>query len=475
MRIILINPQIGFSPPFGLLYLGAVLEKKHNVEIVEFHSYNKKNFKIEESAKEIIDKKPDLVGITCMTAYIKIIEELIKILKKQNIPIICGGSHATALPEEMIKMGADIVTIGEGEDTILKVVDYYKNKIKLENIEGIAYKDKNIKINKKTSYIDVNKIPLPAYHLLNMNHYLSRNYSIRGYWMRNGWVLTSRGCHAKCTFCASYITHGYKIRERRLDDVIEELRLLKEKYRIEGFWVLDDTFTVNTKRVLEFCKKLEESNLKLKWGCQARVNCFNEEQAVALKKSKCLQIDFGVESGSQKILNYIKKGITVEQSKKVFEICRKHKLRALATFMVGTPNETSEDIQKTRDLLKQIKPDYAGIFFTTPYPGTEMYKEAVEKKWIDLKEDINWESNATPKFTMNFTKQELHKIYNSLIEKNFRKTVIDYVKQPYFLFDMVKFSLLNPIELFKLISLASSGKREDVINNFRELRIRGKV
>lgn len=480
-KIVLINPQIGASPPFGLLYLGAVLERaSHKVEVIEFNSYNNKNLDSEEEEliKEIINKKPDLIGITCMTAYAKIVKKLISSLKKaeKEIPLVVGGPHATALPEDMLNAGADIVILGEGESTILRVIDYYQGRIKKEKIGGIAYKDldNKIRINDKIDYEDVNQIPFPAYHLMNLDHYLARNYSIRGYWFRNGWIFTSRGCPGRCTFCASCITHGYKIRERNIDDIIKELRFLSKTYKIEGFCILDDTFTVRTERVIKFCSKLRESGLNLKWGCQARVNFFNEEQAVELKKSGCLQVDFGVESGSQKVLDYIKKGITVEQSKKAFEICKKYKLRSLATIMIGTPHETMEDIQKTKELLKEIKPDYTGFFFTTPYPGTELYKQTLENKWLDLSDDLSWESNATPKFTMNFTHEELHEIYNSLVKGSFRKTTVGYIKQPAFLFDVIKFSILNPLDSLKLLILFGTGKREELINTLREFRIKGK-
>lgn len=481
-NIILINPQIGFSPPFGLLYLGAILERaNHKVEIIEFDSYNNRNFdsRQEQLVREIIDKKPDLIGITCMTAHAKIVKKLIPaFLKiKKEILIIAGGPHATALPEDILNVGADMVCLGEGEGTILRIIDYYQGRIRKEEINGIAYKDSNDKtvINAKVDYEDITQIPFPAYHLVNMKHYLARNYSIRGYWLRNGWLLTSRGCPGRCTFCASVITHGYPIRERNIDDVVKELKFLKEKYKIEGFWILDDTFTVRAERVAEFCSKLRESDLKLKWGCQARVNCFNEKQAAELKKSGCLQVDFGVESGSQTILNNLKKGITVEQSKNAFKICKKHKLRALATFMIGIPGETKEDIQKTKELLREIKPDYAGFFFTTPYPGTELYRQTLRNKWLDLDDDnFSWENNATPKFTMNFTPQELHKIYNDLVKDNFFKTVAGYIRQPVFLFDAIKFSICHPLDLLRLFIFLGMGKREELINTLRELRIRGR-
>jgi len=481
-NIILINPQIGFSPPFGLLYLGAVLERaNHKVEIIEFDSYNKKDFdpEAEGLVEKIISKQPDLVGITCMSIHAKIVEKLIASLKKaaKNTPVIVGGVHASALPEDMLNIGADIVALGEGERTILSIIDYYQGNMKKDiTIDGVAYKDlnNNIKVNPKINYEDVNQIPFPAYHLINMNHYLARNTSIRGYWLKNGWILTSRGCPGRCTFCASYFTHGYAVRERKLDNVIEELSFLSKNYRIEGFWVLDDTFTIKKERVVEFCRKLRESGLNLKWGCQARVNFFNKEEAAELKRSGCLQVDFGVESGSQRVLDSLKKGITVEQAKNVFRICKEHKLRALATFMIGTPGETIEDIQETKELLKEIKPDYAGFFFTTPYPGTELYQQTLKNNWLDLNDNLSWESNASPKFSMNFTSEKLHEIYNDLIKDNFKKTAMGYLRQPLFLMDAMKFSIYHPLDLLKLLILFSAGKREKLINTLRELRIRGK-
>jgi radical SAM superfamily enzyme YgiQ (UPF0313 family) len=306
-----------------------------------------------------------------------------------------------------------------------------------------------------------------------MKHYLVRNYSIRGYWLATGWVLTSRGCPGRCTFCASSLTHGNAIRERHLNDVMDELKLLYWEYKIEGFWMLDDTFTVKTQRVLDFCAKFRESGLALKWGCQSRINTFNEAQAQALKESGCLQVDFGVESGSQKILNMLRKGITVEQSKKAFQICKKYKLRACATIMIGSPYETKDDIDKTKSLIRELNPDYVGIFYTTPYPGSELYKESVENKLIALSDDMFWEHLATPKFTTNFTADELHAIYDDLIKDNFKKTVFGYLLQPRFLFDMAKFLFMHSKFSFRLIRLAITGKKEKFINVVREIMVTG--
>ncbi|MBI4335774.1 MAG: B12-binding domain-containing radical SAM protein [Candidatus Omnitrophica bacterium] len=480
--VILINPQIGFSPPFGLLYLGAVLERAgHKVEVVEFNSYKVNDFDPERAGlvKEVMDKGPDLIGITCLSAYSKMVKKFIGGLKRyrREIPVIAGGPHATALPESMLEAGADIVAVGEAEGTILKIVEHYQGRIGTDQIPGISYKDgsQRVRTNPRTGYEDVNKLPVPAYHLINLERYLARNFSIRGYWLRNGWVFTARGCPGQCTFCASFITHGYKIRERNLDDVVNELMFLKERYNIEGFWILDDTFTIKPDRVAEFSGKLRDTGMNLKWGCQARVNFFNERIAAELKNSGCLQVDFGVESGSQKVLDYLKKGITVAQTRRAFEACKRYNLRALATCKIGTPKETREDIEETKRLLGEIRPDYTGFFFTTPYPGTELYKEASEKKLADVSDDVNWEHYATPKFATNFTFEELHEIYNELVKDNFTRTLADYMRQPRFLLDSAKTFIFHPMESLRLFVLLCAGKREDFINKIRELRIKRKL
>lgn len=480
IRTLLINPVIGFSPPFGLLYIAAML-KKHNYEpdVEELNTYGQKEFSFTHLLRQIDKKKYDVVGITCLSAFSEVVKRLIYEIKAKfpAIKIIVGGVHATALPEDLLEMGADIAVLGEADSILVQIMQYLENNLALDNIPSLMIangRDKSyVKTSARNTYEDIRSLPWPAYHLINMEHYFANNYAIRGYWLRCGWVFTSRGCPGRCTFCSSVITHGYKTRDRDIQDVVSELEYLKKRYKIEAFWILDDTFIIKEERVIEFCQEFNKRKLNLVWACQGRVNFFTDRVARILKENGCVQVDLGIESGSQKVLNALKKGTTIEQIKKAFYIAHKNKLRALGTIMIGCPEETWDDIRKTRELLKEIKPDYLGIGFCTPYPGSELFHEAVANKWINLK-NLKWDTeghNARPMMTINFNEKELHQIYGSLVRDSFYKTVFVYLRQKKFLKDILKIMLYHPAVILRMSFYTVSGRRKEVINLFRKFRI----
>ncbi|MCU0666213.1 MAG: B12-binding domain-containing radical SAM protein [Candidatus Omnitrophica bacterium] len=478
---LLVNPVIGFSPPFSLLYLAAVLEKSGRfVQIEELNTYGKKEFSFDQLLNKIAQENIDLVGFVCLSSHTEVLKKLIPLIKKNYpaVKVIVGGTHATALPEFFLNLGADVAVLGEGESILLKTVEHLEQNVALNDVASIVFKDsagKYIKTKDRVGFEDVSKLPMPAYHLINAEHYIANNYAIRGLWLRCGWVFTARGCPGRCTFCASAITHGYEIRERSIKDVVDELEFLKRNYKIEAFWILDDTFVIRPERVFEFCEQIKKRKLNLTWACQARVNYLTDSVAKKLKESGCVQVDLGVESGSQKVLNAIKKGITIDLTKKAFAAAHKNKLRALATIMIGSPQETREDLEMTRKLLKEIKPDYLGIGFCTPYPGSELYQQASAQGWIKP-EEIFWDTqghNARPVMFINFNEKELYQIYDSMVQGSFYKTVLDYLKQPKFILDLFGIVLKHPILIWQFITLCLTCRSKDFINLFRKYRITG--
>ena len=485
IKTLFINPSIGFSPPFGLLYIAAMLEKhEYPVTIEELNTYGIDDYDFDPFVKEKIVGKVDVVGITCLTAYIKLVWQLIKVIKHYcpDIPIVVGGAHAIAMPEEMIEKGADIAVVGEGELVFLKILKNLEKGLPMEDVPSVVINQssngsiKPFHTPKSIDYIDVAKLPWPAYHMINMEHYVSNNYAIRGCWYRCGWIFTSRGCPAACTFCAAWINHGQRIRTRPVEDCIAELEYLKNEYGIDAFLILDDTFAVDRKRVLSFCDNLRQSTLHLDWAVQTRVNFFSEQVAQALKDSGCVQVDFGVESGSEKVLKAIKKNIKPAHTRKAFETAHKVDLRALATIMIGSPEETWEDIYLTKALLDDIKPDYTGVFFATPYPGTKLYDQAIENNWIDDPDNIEWNTeghNDKPLMHINFTDEELYEIYDLLVSESFMETVMGYLSQKKFVMDILRIILFHPIHALRLGYILSSGDKQTFINTFRKLRIQG--
>jgi radical SAM superfamily enzyme YgiQ (UPF0313 family) len=187
--------------------------------------------------------------------------------------------------------------------------------------------------------------------------------------------------------------------------------------------------------------------------------------AKAMKESGCAQVDFGVESGSQKVLDYIKKEIKCEDTKRAFALARQAGLRAGATVMVGVPNETKDDIQMTMDFLDEIKPDFVGPFFITPYPGTELYDMAKKNEWVDSSGDINWQSTEEPVMKTAMPSSEIKKAYERLLAYN-RSTFLDYLRQPRFVLDLLWVFARRPKYIPKAAFYALGSRRRDFMNLF---------
>lgn len=341
---------------------------------------------------------------------------------------VCGGVHSTAVPIETLKaLNVDCVVMGEGEYTIKELCETELSESKLKGVRGIAYRyNGKIRMNESRELIEnLDELPFPARRLLDFDRYLVYDL-IRGtYRGKHTTIIASRGCPYRCIYCSSHLIFGRKVRRRSADSVLDEVEYLIENYGIKGVWFVDDTFTIGKNWVLNFCKRIRERKLRFEWGCQARVNTVSEEMLKAMKKAGCIQLDFGVESGSNKVLKVLKKDIDTDTIKGAFKLARRCGLRTLATFMVGNPEETKEDIEKTYKLAKEISADYTEFFFTTPYPGTELFKMATENNWIDKSLDfskvwsirqVNWEDKKIeqPIMKINFSKEELVQIRNRL-------------------------------------------------------------
>jgi radical SAM superfamily enzyme YgiQ (UPF0313 family) len=262
------------------------------------------------------------------------------------------------------------------------------SKKDLENINGLYYwNDGEIISNGPPDLIDdLDSIPFPARHLLNFDPYLVPPGMIRGFVKgRVTTIFTSRGCPYPCTYCASSNVQGKKIRRRSVANVVQELEALVRDYRINGFYICDDLVTGDHEWIIEFSEKLKAKSLGLVWACQSRVDTLDDEMLAAMRSSGCVQIDFGVESGSDKTLKTMKKSTSVEAARHAFSMTRKAGVRSCATFIIGFPNETEQDMEETFEFAKEINADYTAFYFLTPYPGTPIYHTAVANNWLDPK------------------------------------------------------------------------------------------
>lgn len=393
MRIVLLNPRVLDTPnhPLGILYVAASLEKKgFDVKVID-SNFGESALNI---ANRILFLNPDVIGISSTTPqFIHAVNIASKIKKTKNIPIIIGGVHPTVLPHEVLKKDCiDFVVIGEGEETFPELCEALTKKRKVKDIRGIGYRLKGkLTFTKPRELIeDLDSIPFPARHLLPSRWYFAPP-RIRGVWTKStATVMASRGCPYRCIYCSSKLMFGRKVRFRSPGNVMEELMHLRKKYKTDAVWFADDTFTVNPEWAKKLCTLIKKQKWKnFRWACQARVNTVSYDLLKIMKSAGCVQLDFGVESGSPRVLKILKKDITPEKVVNAFKIARKAGLLRFASFMIAIPGETEKDLELTEKLALKIKPDYTDFLFTVPYPGTELYELAKSYNVFGKMEDYN--------------------------------------------------------------------------------------
>lgn len=458
-------------PPIGLLYIGAVLEDANfNVQVLDPLPDDNEFF------NKVKEFNPSLIGISLLTTQFEKAKNMIKGLKSvvPNAVYCCGGVQPTAQPEETFKkINVDFLVFGEGEYTLLEICQRLSSGKTIDGVDGILFKNngKIIKNKGRKLIENLDELPLPGRHLVDFNWYLTPPGFIRGrFYKRTTTLIATRGCPFQCIYCGSNTVFGKKVRRRSAENVVGEIEHLISEYKIDGYWFIDDTFTVNKNWVVEFCNMLLERGVSVKWACQARVDCISEKLLLLMKKAGCVQLDFGVESGSNKVLKILKKGTTSEMIISAFELAKRVGLRRFASFMIGSPGETREDIDATLTLAKRIDPDFTSFFYHTPFPGTESYKMAIENNWIKSEYDFStdWSIRQTefPIMAINFDKKELRKIRADLQNQFLFKNYILFVNKSTAVFILhVTYSLLKNYRntFLKLCSIFRTQRIDDLV------------
>lgn len=379
MNIFLINPpgSVTFiSPPLGLLSIAAVLEESHHdVFIADF---NLERFDEQKLFGYITEKEINVIGISIVTPKVYGAMELAVTLKNKfpGIRIIAGGPHATLMPVQLLDdcPSIDIVIQGEGEFRMRDLVAALVKGDDIEKIDGIAFrKDGRIITIPPSGFInDINVIPRPARHLVDILRYSSHMKTILS---PATTMMTSRGCPYKCIYCSKSIT-GEKLRAMTPENVIAEMEFLIRKYKLREIIFYDDSFTLNKERTMKICDLIIRKGLKIKWQCETRVNLVNEELLKKMKQAGCYLIAYGIESGSENVLKILKKGITKEQVRNAVSMTRRAGIKMIGYFMIGIPGETAEDVKETIRFSKSLDVDFAQYSIATAYPGTELYEIA---------------------------------------------------------------------------------------------------
>ncbi|MBS3055951.1 MAG: cobalamin-dependent protein [Candidatus Aenigmarchaeota archaeon] len=435
MKVLLVYPRFkyensgGLQEPLGILYIASVLRKSgHDVSFIDL-TFEKDFSKLN---KETLDV--DLIGMSSTTALFGTAKEVLKHMKSINpeLKVAIGGPHPTVMTDDVLDAGFDYSVIGEGEKIILELLNGIK-KGKISDVKGIAYRIRNkTKINKSCEFIEnLDSIPFPARDMINWDEY---NISDMG-------LIITRGCPYNCLYCKPMQNKlfGKKIRKRSSENVADEIEEIAKIYGVKSFFFKDDTFSACGEEWIKiFGNEIEKRNLKISWTCQTRVNEVTEGFLKAMKDAGCRLISFGVESGSQKILNFYRKGITTEQTKEAFKLCKKVGILTHAYIMLGAPIETEEDMEMTYQLIKEIKPYSVQVSITTPAPGTDLGEYVKNQGILNIHNNLetDYYANEYPIKLQYLTPEKLKiyrkKIYRYMLFKNAfsKRGIITAIRNP---------------------------------------------
>ena len=409
------NPNLDIvAAPMGLAYVASVLEQNgHKVSVLDCL--------VEKSDKRDVElcvsrEKPDFVGIQAFTPSVHYAIEIAETVKgiDHEIKVVLGGAHPTVLPEATLGMSdsVDFIVRHEGEYVFLNLINALEKGAdysSLKEIKGISFRCDGKTINTPNAplVMDLDNIPFPALHLLPVDEYQYFGAKKEIYSL-----ISSRGCPYSCEFCASSLIK--KWRGRSAKNIVDEMEYAREKFGYAGFAFMDDLAAFKRDRIFEICNEMRERNLDFAWGVTARVDNLDKQILTEMEDTNCRCIFLGVESGSQEILDRMKKGITLEQIRKAFKWINELGMDSIASVTLGFPGETRESVEQTTKFVIKLDPGVLVISAATPYPGTPYFQRAMEEGLLpkDLSK-IDWRD-----FTMydaaigneNLTRDEVDKL-----------------------------------------------------------------
>jgi len=403
-RVCLINPpQLNslddrIDPPLGLMYIAANLEK-NNIPVSICDLAGRK----EENWPNLIDDA-DVYGLTIFSSSLNISRKIARFIKDKNnlATIVAGGPHPTSLPQETINYPEfDYVIVGEGEEKIMDIVK-----------DG-TISPKQIIYAPQIKNIDA--LPLPARHLLDMQSY-SREVEGR----RATSILSARGCPFNCAFCCKDV-HGRKVRYRSEESILSEIDLIKKEYGIDAFLIYDDIFTLNRPRLKRLIDAFKKRHITFRCNGHTGINTYDDY--VGLRDAGCKEIAFGIESGSQSILDSINKGTTVSENIETIQTAKRAGLLTKAYLIVGFPGETQETIDETKKFMDIANPDKFTLFQFVPLPGCHVYKNPEKYGITNMNQDWDQFFNIAGQYeggqtfqTRDLTSEKIKYLHDDLLK-----------------------------------------------------------
>jgi len=369
---------IGFKPPIGILYLATTAKEwgGHEVKIIDAVA---QQLDFPAIVKQALDYRPQLIGISAWTDFWWPAQRLGKLLKEAlpQTHLCYGGPHVCIFPEETLNFPfIDSIVLGDGEIPLLSLANMLGGGVINEKIPGLHFKMTGVKSGEQTYFIqrDLDSLPIPDRRLLDLELYSS----ILGKAEKVTTMITSRGCPGKCVFCKLSFQ---KTLCRSAANVLEEFQQI-QNLGIKEVEVYDDTFTWSKKRVAEICQGLIASGNPLKWAIRDRVDRADPQLLQLLRQAGCTRVHYGIESGVDRVLKRMRKGISTNQAKQAVAWAKAAGLEVLTYFMLGNFDETLDDMQRTIAFAMELDTDYTQFSITIPYPGTELYKEALQTSLI---------------------------------------------------------------------------------------------
>jgi anaerobic magnesium-protoporphyrin IX monomethyl ester cyclase len=441
MKVLLINPpathiireslppvvedSTGVYPPLGLLYVAAYAENVPGCE-VEVLDCQAQGVEHETLGGKIAASGPDVVGVQAMT-FTLIDAILVAGTVRRVLPeavVIFGGPHPTLFPAETVSLPeVDAIVVGEGEYPFEGLLRALQSGKDIGSVSGVITKSNASSVaDLRLEYIkDLDDLKMPARHLLNMSLYTSPLAAHR----RVTTMMSSRGCPARCIFC-DRPQMGKVFRKRSAAKVVEEMTYCAVEHGIGEIVFYDDTFTIDKKRILDICDLLIEQRLDVVWDIRARVDTITPEMLPRLRRAGCARIHYGVETGNPRLQKLLRKNLDLNKVREIFRLTHKEGIETLGYFMIGLPTETEEEIRETLDFMNSLPMDYAHVALFTPYPGTEIYRKALEDGFYDhdywREFSLNPKSDFTPRYwNENFSDQDLLMILKRSYARFYRR------------------------------------------------------
>jgi anaerobic magnesium-protoporphyrin IX monomethyl ester cyclase len=377
--------------PLGILYISSWLEQNDYPNEVFDSTFSS----FETLSKRLLEKKPDVVGIyTNLMTKINVLR-LIRFIRStdelSNCRVVLGGPEVRNHAEKFLEHGADFIVFGEGEQTMLELVQWIdkKNAADISSIAGIAYLEQGIiqKNAERTKLKNLDELPMPNRLKVDLQLYFDAWKARHGTSAIS--INTMRGCPYTCRWCSRAV-YGQSYRRRSPKHVVNEMKWIKKNYAVDSVWFVDDVFTISHKWLEEFKDLLQDENASIPFECITRADRLDESTIKNLKAAGCFRVWIGAESGSQKIIDLMDRRVDVKQVQDMIRLARRHGLQAGTFIMVGYPGETKEDIYATIEHLKKADPDLFTITVAYPIKGTELYTEVEER----FTKQLEWENST---------------------------------------------------------------------------------